>query len=95
MDRSEYETLQKALKKKLHRTNGYMSSNKEEIYREGILSAMSILSSHQRRINSAQWSFAGYGWVCCSKCATEIPYNTPLPCICPKCGADMENDHLF
>lgn len=49
MDRTEYEFLQEALRKKLHRKDGYLSGNKEEIYREGIRSAMSILSDHQAR----------------------------------------------
>ena len=38
-----------------------------------------------------RWLFAGYGWARCSKCNSEIPHNTPLPSICPKCGAHMQN----
>lgn len=51
MKQSEYEILQEALRKKLHRPYGqcYMSMNKESIYREGILAAMSILSNHQKK----------------------------------------------
>ena len=45
MTRQEYEALQNLLRKKLDRPNKYLSANKEEIYCEGIKSAMSILSS--------------------------------------------------
>lgn len=52
MKQTEYKVLQEALRKKLHRPHGqcYMSMNKESIYREGILSAMSILSDHQKKM---------------------------------------------
>lgn len=97
MDNVEYQTLQDALRKKLNRPMGqrYMSDMKEGIYKEGIRAAMSILSAHQKCVNDAQWIFAGYGWVRCSKCASERPYITPLPHVCPKCGADMKNDDIF
>ena len=50
MDRLEYEYLQEALRRKLHRENGYLSENKEDIYRDGIRTAMSIISNHQNVI---------------------------------------------
>ena len=52
MKQAEYEVLQEALRKKLHRPYGqcYMSVNKESIYREGIKAAMSILSAHQKKM---------------------------------------------
>lgn len=96
MDTFEYDALQNKLRKKLHRTSGrYMSAAKEEIYREGIRAAMSILSSHQKHVTSAKWVFAGYGSASCTKCHTKIPNNSPLPQFCPVCGALMQNDELL
>lgn len=102
MDRLEYEYLQEAFRRKLHRENGYMSENKEEIYREGILSAMSILSDHQKRYSGAdlrenvrgEWIEHSYTYIVkCSVCDAGSQSKSNF---CPNCGADMRKaDRLY
>ena len=95
MTDNEYEALQAALRRKLHRKEGrYQGGNREEAYREGIRAAMSILSCHQKQNASAEWLFAGYGVAKCSKCGTCYPYNTPMPQSCSVCGTCMSNTHF-
>lgn len=59
MDSLEYENIQAALRKKLHRGREGYSGNREEAYREGIRAAMSILSSQYKYQNQSVCPICG------------------------------------